>query len=74
MLKLELYINRAIMASAPDETQFLGMLLKILNAKNTLEVGVFTGYSLLATALALPSDGKVCFHFFFLNGRAYKIT
>ncbi|KAJ3707450.1 hypothetical protein LUZ61_011155 [Rhynchospora tenuis] len=47
------------MASSPDETQFLGMLLKILNAKNTLEIGVFTGYSLLATALALPSDGQI---------------
>ncbi|XP_020080297.1 caffeoyl-CoA O-methyltransferase 5-like isoform X1 [Ananas comosus] len=50
---------RGVMASAPDEVQFLGMLLKILNAKNTIEVGVFTGYSLLATALALPHDGKI---------------
>ncbi|KAF3329781.1 Caffeoyl-CoA O-methyltransferase 2 [Carex littledalei] len=50
---------RYMMASAPDETQLLGMLLKILNARNTLEIGVFTGYSLLATALALPSDGKI---------------
>ncbi|KAJ4758684.1 Caffeoyl-CoA O-methyltransferase [Rhynchospora pubera] len=50
---------RSMMASSPDETQFIGMLLKILNARNTLEIGVFTGYSLLATALALPSDGKI---------------
>ncbi|XP_042514043.1 putative caffeoyl-CoA O-methyltransferase At1g67980 [Macadamia integrifolia] len=42
-----------------DEGQFLSMLLKIINAKNTLELGVFTGYSLLVTALALPSDGKI---------------
>jgi hypothetical protein len=35
------------------------MLLKLMNAKNTLEVGVYTGYSLLCTALWLPSDGKV---------------
>lgn len=35
------------------------MLLKIMNAKKTLELGVFTGYSLLATALALPDDGKI---------------
>ncbi|XP_020080316.1 caffeoyl-CoA O-methyltransferase 1-like isoform X2 [Ananas comosus] len=49
---------RNIMTSAPDEVQFFGMLLKILNAKNTIELGVFTGYSLLATALALPHDGK----------------
>ncbi|XP_042513642.1 putative caffeoyl-CoA O-methyltransferase At1g67980 [Macadamia integrifolia] len=42
-----------------DEGQLLSMLLKIINAKNTLELGVFTGYSLLVTALALPSDGKI---------------
>ncbi|KAJ3677579.1 hypothetical protein LUZ60_003303 [Juncus effusus] len=48
-----------LMISLPDEAQFLNLLLKILNAKNTLEIGVFTGYSLLATALALPDDGKI---------------
>ncbi|KAL2928713.1 Flavonoid 3' 5'-methyltransferase, partial [Bienertia sinuspersici] len=42
-----------------DEAQFLSLLLKLMNAKTTLEIGVFTGYSLLATALALPDDGKV---------------
>ncbi|XP_072976955.1 caffeoyl-CoA O-methyltransferase 5-like [Typha angustifolia] len=47
------------MASLPDEVQFISMLLKIMNAKNTLEIGVFTGYSVLATALALPDDGKI---------------
>ncbi|KAH1157730.1 hypothetical protein GLYMA_11G054500v4 [Glycine max] len=47
-----------LMATPPDEGQLLGMLLKLINAKNTMEIGVFTGYSLLSTALALPSDGK----------------
>ncbi|XVE74787.1 hypothetical protein DITRI_Ditri12bG0046200 [Diplodiscus trichospermus] len=42
-----------------DEAQFISMLLKIMNAKKTLEIGVFTGYSLLTTALALPEDGKL---------------
>ncbi|KAL2253752.1 UNVERIFIED_CONTAM: Flavonoid 3',5'-methyltransferase [Sesamum indicum] len=42
-----------------SEGQFLSMLLKIMNAKKTIEVGVFTGYSLLCTALALPDDGKI---------------
>ncbi|GMJ03695.1 caffeoyl-CoA 3-O-methyltransferase [Hibiscus trionum] len=42
-----------------DEAQFLSMLLKIMNAKKTMEIGVFTGYSLLATALALPDDGQI---------------
>ncbi|KAH9663619.1 Caffeoyl-CoA O-methyltransferase 1 [Citrus sinensis] len=47
------------MMTAPDEAQFLSMLLKLINAKNTMEIGVFTGYSLLATALAIPDDGKI---------------
>jgi len=48
-----------MMAIPPDEGQFLGLLLKLMNAKNTIEIGVYTGYSLLSTALALPSDGKI---------------
>jgi caffeoyl-CoA O-methyltransferase len=51
--------NRNIMTTSADEGQFLNMLLKLINAKNTMEIGVFTGYSLLATALAIPKDGKV---------------
>ncbi|KAJ4839493.1 hypothetical protein Tsubulata_027896 [Turnera subulata] len=51
--------ERSVMTVPVDEGQFLSMLMKIMNAKNTLEIGVFTGYSLLATALALPEDGKV---------------
>ncbi|XP_027347195.1 caffeoyl-CoA O-methyltransferase 5-like [Abrus precatorius] len=50
---------RNLMATPPDEGQFLSMLLKLMNAKNTLEIGVYTGYSLLSTALALPPDGKI---------------
>ncbi|XP_047181945.1 caffeoyl-CoA O-methyltransferase 1-like [Vigna umbellata] len=50
---------RNIMATPPDEGQFLSMLIKLINAKNTLEIGVYTGYSLLSTALALPPDGKI---------------
>ncbi|TVU05345.1 hypothetical protein EJB05_48503 [Eragrostis curvula] len=51
--------ERRAMASPPDEAQLLQMLIKLTGAKHTVEVGVFTGYSLLATALALPDDGKV---------------
>lgn len=53
------------MTTSADEGQFLNMLLKLINAKNTMEIGVYTGYSLLATALALPEDGKVCRFFRF---------
>lgn len=47
------------MLLAPEQGQFLSFLLKLMNAKRTLEVGVFTGYSTLWTALALPADGQI---------------
>jgi caffeoyl-CoA O-methyltransferase len=47
------------MATPADEGQLISMMIKLINAKNTMEIGVYTGYSLLSTALALPSDGKV---------------
>ncbi|XP_022725957.1 flavonoid 3',5'-methyltransferase-like [Durio zibethinus] len=53
------YKELSVMNVPVDEAQFISMLLKLMNAKKTLEIGVFTGYSLLATALALPEDGKV---------------
>ncbi|CAL9168190.1 unnamed protein product [Musa hybrid cultivar] len=51
-------ISLNIMSISVDEGQFLNMLLKLTRAKKTMEIGVYTGYSLLATALALPDDGK----------------
>ncbi|PRQ46777.1 putative methyltransferase [Rosa chinensis] len=50
---------RAGMATAPDGGQLLAMLLKLVDAKKTIEIGVFTGYSLLLTALTIPEDGKI---------------
>ncbi|NET58713.1 MAG: methyltransferase domain-containing protein [Symploca sp. SIO2E6] len=47
------------MQIAPDQGQFMALLVQLMGAKKTLEVGVFTGYSSLAVALALPPDGKV---------------
>ncbi|KAM5547471.1 putative caffeoyl-CoA O-methyltransferase [Rosa sericea] len=49
----------AEMATAPDAGQLMSMLLGLVDAKKTIEVGVFTGYSLLLTALAIPEDGKI---------------
>ncbi|CAI0377758.1 unnamed protein product [Linum tenue] len=49
---------RAMMATAPDAAQLMGLLIKLIDAKKTIEVGVFTGYSLLLTALSIPHDGK----------------
>ncbi|CAA7033438.1 unnamed protein product [Microthlaspi erraticum] len=53
------YGNLSEMGVPVDEGLFLSMLIKMMNAKNTLELGVFTGYSLFTTALALPEDGRV---------------
>ena len=47
------------MGTSPDSGQLMAMLLNLVNAKRTIEVGVFTGYSLLLTALTIPDDGKV---------------
>lgn len=47
------------MATSPDSAQLMAMFLKIINAKKTIEIGVFTGYSLLLTALTIPDDGRV---------------
>ncbi|XVF65455.1 hypothetical protein PTKIN_Ptkin09bG0250700 [Pterospermum kingtungense] len=51
--------SRSAMNLTIDEAQLLSMLVKMMNAKKTMEIGVFTGYSLLTTALALPEDGKI---------------
>jgi predicted O-methyltransferase YrrM len=47
------------MQIAPEQGQFMMLLVQLMGAKKTLEVGVFTGYSSLAVALALPPDGKL---------------
>src|SRR5207237_9350148 len=47
------------MQIGPDQGQFMQLLVRMLGAKRTIEVGVFTGYSSLAVALALPADGKI---------------
>ncbi|MBD2568415.1 class I SAM-dependent methyltransferase [Anabaena lutea] len=49
----------AQMQISPEQGQFMALLVKLIGAKKTLEVGVFTGYSSLVTALALPADAKI---------------
>lgn len=50
---------RASMQIAPEQGQLMALLVKLLGARRTIEVGVFTGYSALAVALALPDDGRI---------------
>ncbi|NEO32098.1 MAG: methyltransferase domain-containing protein [Symploca sp. SIO3C6] len=47
------------MQTAPEQGQFMALLVQLMGAKKTLEIGVFTGYSSLAVALALPPEGKL---------------
>ncbi|XP_024011413.1 tapetum-specific methyltransferase 1 isoform X2 [Eutrema salsugineum] len=56
---VERYGNMSEMVIPVDEGLFLSMLVKMTKAKNTIEIGVFTGYSLFFTALALPEDGRI---------------
>ncbi len=49
----------AMMQISPEQGQFMQMLVKLIGAKNALEIGTFTGYSALAVASALPEDGKL---------------
>jgi len=49
----------ARMMGAPDEAQLFQILLRLMGAKKVVEIGVFTGYTTLAIAEALPADGKV---------------
>jgi len=50
---------RAGMQISPEQGQFMALLVKLLGARRTLEIGVFTGYSALSVALALPADGRI---------------
>lgn len=49
----------ANMQIAPEQGQFMALLVQLIGAKNTIEVGVYTGYSALAVAMALPDNGQI---------------
>jgi caffeoyl-CoA O-methyltransferase len=50
---------QASMQTAPEQGQFLDLLVRMTGAKKILEVGVFLGYSSTCMALALPPEGKI---------------
>jgi predicted O-methyltransferase YrrM len=44
---------------APEQGQFMAMLVQLSGARHALEIGTFTGYSSLVMALAMPNDGRI---------------
>ena len=52
-------LEMARMQIAPEQGQFMALLLKLMGARRYLEIGTFTGYSALACALAMPEDAEV---------------
>ena len=51
--------KRASMQVSPEQGQFMSLLVKLLNAGKIIELGVFTGYSSLCMARAMPAHGKL---------------
>ncbi|QDH19807.1 O-methyltransferase [Saccharibacillus brassicae] len=54
--------NRMLMSAMqtpPEQGQFLAMIVELMNAKQILEVGTFTGYGALWMALSLPEGGQI---------------
>jgi caffeoyl-CoA O-methyltransferase len=50
---------RANMQISPDQGQFMALLVRLTGAMRAIEVGVFTGYSSLSVALAMPPEGRI---------------
>jgi caffeoyl-CoA O-methyltransferase len=49
----------ANMQIGPEQGQFMRLLVELIGAKRTIEIGTFTGYSTLSVAMSLPKDGKL---------------
>ena len=47
------------MQISPEQGQLMSLLVKLIGARCTIEIGTFTGYSALSVALALPADGRM---------------
>ena len=47
------------MQISPEQGAFMALLVRLIGARRTIEVGTFTGYSALVVAAALPADGQV---------------
>jgi len=49
----------ARMQIAPEQGQFMSLLVELLSVKKAIEIGTFTGYSALCMAMAMPEDGRL---------------
>ncbi len=49
----------SIMQIPPEQGQFMALLAELTDARRCIEIGVYTGYSALCVALALPENGKL---------------
>ena len=49
----------SVMQISPEQAAALALLARLTGARKCIEIGVFTGYSALSVALALPDDGRI---------------
>ncbi|MDH3589428.1 MAG: class I SAM-dependent methyltransferase [Gammaproteobacteria bacterium] len=52
-------LPESVMQISPDQGQFMALLVRLMGARTAIEVGVFTGYSSLCVARALPAEGRL---------------
>lgn len=52
-------LDKAVMQISPEQGQFMSLLIRMLGVRRAIEVGVFTGYSSLCVALAMPAHGEL---------------
>ena len=52
-------LDESVMQIAPEQGQLMALLARAIGARQAIELGVFTGYSSLCVARALPDDGRL---------------
>ena len=52
-------LPESVMQISPEQGQFMGFLVRLMGVQRAIEVGVFTGYSSICLATALPEEGKL---------------